>query len=393
MPPLSEPRRRGQSTGCLVLFFGIFLAVGCALSYFLLWRPMSHFLAAQSWQATPCTIESSQVAESSDSDGTTYKVAVTFTYAGSDGLEYRSSRYDFLGVSSSGYDGKAAVVAQYPAGARTTCWVDPENPGEAVLNRDFSLLYLIGLFPLVFVAAGAGGITWALRQGRKKTAAAAPDGPRSTPFGVEIPADAAQPRVLKPKMSPVGKLTAIIFLALFWNGIVSVFVVLTYKEWRSGGDVDGCLVLFLIPFVLVGLALIWSVFHQFLVLFNPRLELALSQGVLVPGRSANLQWQIHGKSGRVKHLRVVLEGTEQATYRRGTDTTTVTEVFATIPVVETDQQMLIAQGTARIEVPEGAMPSFTADRNKIVWTLRTCCEIPGWPDSNEEYEIIVVPGL
>src|SRR4028119_1062293 len=177
MPPLSEPRRRGQSTGCLVLFFGIFLAVGCALSYFLLWRPMSHFVAALSWQATPCTIESSQVAESSDSDGTTYKVAVTFTYAGSDGREYRSSRYDFLGVSSSGYDGKAAVVARYPAGARatrwggagqtgdevsapyccvgvssggydgkaavvarypagarTTCWVDPENPGEAVLN-------------------------------------------------------------------------------------------------------------------------------------------------------------------------------------------------------------------------------------------------------------------
>lgn len=392
MPPLSEPRRRGQSTGCLVLFFGIFLAVGCALSYFLLWRPMSRFVAAQSWQEVPCTILSSQVAESSDSDGSTYKVAVTFSYTGSDGREHRSSRYDFMSVSSSGYDGKAAVVARYPVGTRTTCWVDPENPAEAVLSRDFSLTYLVGLFPLVFVIAGAGGIIWAVRQGRRK-ATATPGSPRSNPFGVEIPADAAQARVLKPKMSPVGKLIAIIFIALFWNGIVSVFVFLAYNEWRSGGELNGCLILFLVPFVLVGLALIWGVFQQFLVLFNPRLELTLSQGVLVPGRSAVLQWKIHGKAQRVQRLRVVLEGTEQATYRQGTDTKTATEVFATLPVIETDQQMLIAQGTARVDVPEGSMPSFTADRNKIVWTLKTFCEIPGWPDSNEEYEIVVAPGL
>lgn len=393
MPPLSDTRRRGQPIGCLVLFFGVFLAIGCAVSYFMLWRPMSLFVAAQSWQPVPCTIESSQVEESSDSDGSTYKVAVTFAYTGSDGREYRSSRYDFMDVSSSGRDGKAAVVAQYPVGMRTTCWADPENPGEAVLSRDFSLTYLLGLFPLIFVAVGGGGIIWVLRQGRKLAAMATPGGSRSRLFGVHIPADAAQPRVLKPNMSPVGKLITLLIIALFWNGIVSVFVVLAYKEWRSGGDVPGCLVLFLIPFVFVGLALIWGVFHQFLVLFNPRLELALSQGVLVPGRSANLQWQIHGRSGRVRRLRVVLEGAEQATYRQGTDTKTDTEVFATIPVIDTDQQMLIAQGTARVEVPEGTMPSFSADRNKVVWTLKTFCEIAGWPDSNEEYEIIVAPRL
>lgn len=393
MPPLSEPRHRGPSTGCLVLFFGIFLATGCGLTYVFLWNPARQLVAAQGWQETPCTIESSRVEEVSDSDGSTYKVAVTFTYRGSDGREHRSSRYEFLEVSSIGYQGKAAVVARYPAGTRTTCWVDPENPAEAVLNRGFSLAYLIGLLPLAFVAAGAGGMIWALRQGRKKVGAATPGAPRPSPFGVEIPADAAQARILKPKMSPVGKLIAIIFLALFWNGIVSVFVVLAYNGWRTGEGLDGCLTLFLVPFVLVGLALIWGVFHQFLTLFNPRLELTLSQGVLIPGRAAILQWKIHGRSGRVQRLRVVLEGTEQATYRQGTDTKIATEVFATIPVIETDQQMLIAQGTARVDVPEGAMPSFSADRNKVVWTLKTSCEIPGWPDSNEEYEIVVAPGL
>lgn len=402
MPPLSETRHRGQPTGCLVLFFGIFLVVGCALAYFLLWRPMSRFVAAQGWQEVPCTIESSQVAESSDSDGSTYSVAVTFTYKGSDGREYSSSRYDFMNVSSSGYDDKAAVVARYPAGTRTTCWMDPFNPGEAVLSRDFSLIYLVGLFPLIFVAAGGGGIIWALRQRRrssprKRSAALTPEEtlstPRSTPFGVEIPANAAQAQVLKPMLSRVGRLIGVIFIALIWNGIVSAFLFMTYREWKSGGEVEGCAILFIIPFTLVGLALIWGVFQHFLILFNPSLELTLGQGVLVPGRPVNLQWKIHGRSGRVQHLRIILEGTEQATYRQGTDTKTATEVFAKIVVVDVDNQMLMEQGSARVEVPEGSMPSFAADRNKIVWTLRTYCVIPGWPDSNEEYEIVVVPGL
>jgi len=153
----------------------------------------------------------------------------------------------------------------------------------------------------------------------------------------------------------------------------------------------GCLTAFLVPFVLIGLGLIFAVFRQFLVLFNPRLELTLSRGALVPGEPALLQWEIEGKAERVTRLKIVLEGREEATYRRGTDTVTDREVFATIPIVDTDQSMQIAQGSARVHVPDDTMPSFAADRNKIVWTLKAACEIPGWPDSDDEYEIVVAP--
>jgi hypothetical protein len=379
--------------GCLVLFFGLFLAVGLAVSYFVLWKPWSQWLSARSWEESPCRIVSSQVTESSDSDGSTYKVDITYTYV-VEGGEIRGSRYDFMDVSSSGYDGKAAVVARYPAGTHGTCWVNPKNRTESVLSRDFSLTYLLGLFPLIFVAAGGGGIAWALGNWRKMSRAAAPGtfaglGQRS-PFGVDLPADVGQPRVLKPQLSPVGKLVGLIFLALFWNGIVSVFVWFAYDGWRTGNP-EGCLIAFLVPFVLIGLLLIYGVFRQFLVLFNPRLELTLSRGALAPGESALLQWKIDGKAERVTRLKVVLEGQEEATYRRGTDTRTDKEVFATIPVIDTDQSMQIAQGSARVHVPEDTMPSFKADRNKIVWTLKAACEIPGWPDSDDEYEIVVAP--
>jgi hypothetical protein len=379
--------------GCLVLFFGLFLAMGCVVSYFILWRPWSQWLAARFWEEVPCRIVSSQVTESSDSDGgSTYKVDITYTYVVEGGGEVRGSNYDFMKVSSSGYESKAAIVARYPPGTQAACWVNPANATESVLNRDFSLTYLIGLFPLIFVAAGAGGITWALRQGRKSPAAQGRVSgvPRPSPFGVEIPADAGQPRVLKPQLSPMGKLIGIIFVALFWNGIVSVFLVMMIRGWQAG-DGDGCLTAFLVPFVLIGLALIFGVFRQFLVLFNPRLELTLSRGTLAPGESALLQWKIQGKAERVQRLKIILEGREEATYRRGTDTHTDREVFATIQILDTDQPMQIAQGSARVPVPEDTMPSFSADRNKIVWTLKAACEIPGWPDSDDEYEIVVAP--
>lgn len=394
MKPLSAKRRSGQmSPGCLVVFFALFLAVGGALSYLFLWKPWSGWLAARSWQPTPCTVVSSQVGESSDSDGTTYKVDITFTYAAGGG-EYRSSRYDFVGAYSSGYDGKAAVVARHPPGTETTCWVDPVHPAEAVLSRDFSLIYLIGLFPLIFVAVGAGGIWWAVRQvwisRSQAITTGATGGPRSFPFGVDLPENPTQPRVLKPQASPLGKLGALIFLALFWNGIVSVFVYLAYQGWQSG-EPDGCLTAFLVPFVLVGAGLIFAVFRQFLVLFNPRLELTLGPAVLAPGQSALLQWTMTGKAERVQRLKIVLEGREEATYRQGTDTKTDREVFARIPITETHHASLIAQGSARVDIPENTMPSFSADRNKVIWTLKAACEIPGWPDSDDEYEVVIAP--
>lgn len=397
MKPLSASRRGGQSPGCLVLFFGLFLAVGLALSYFILWRPWSQWVSARTWEETPCRIVSSQVTESSDSDGgSTYKVDITYTYV-VEGGEIRGSNYDFMDVSSSGYDGKAAVVARYPAGTEATCWVNPRNRTQSVLSRDFSLTYLIGLFPLIFVAAGGGGVAWALSLGWRNRKLPRPAGastalsePGTSPFGVEIPADAGQPRVLKPHLSPVGKLVALIFVALFWNGIVSIFVFFAVQGWRSGNP-EGCLMAFLVPFVLVGLGLIFAVFRQFLVLFNPRLELTLSRGALAPGESAFLQWRIEGKSERVTRLKIVLEGCEEATYRQGTDTKTDREVFATIPILDTDPATQMAQGSARVQIPDDAMPSFKADRNKIVWTLKAACEIPGWPDSDDEYEIVVAP--
>jgi hypothetical protein len=76
-------------------------------------------------------------------------------------------------------------------------------------------------------------------------------------------------------VTPLGAFFGLTLVALFWNGIVSVFLWQVVASWRQGQP-NGCLTAFLIPFVLVGLGLIYAVGRQFLVLFNPRPHITLT---------------------------------------------------------------------------------------------------------------------
>jgi len=390
--PLSQRRPTGSPAGCLAVFGLLFLCVGLFAFYFTFLRPMRGVLAARSWPAAVCTVVDSKVDSSSDSDGTTYRVLVVYRYTVG-GREYESRRYDFLEMSSSGYDDKAAVVARYPPGARTSCYIDPADPTQAVLVRSFSPVYLIGLLPLLFVAFGASALVWGARTvwRRRSGWTATADGANPVRDPQRDGAGSGGPVVLRPTITRWGALLGLIFVALFWNGIVSVFLVHVYKEWRSGSP-DGCATLFLLPFVVVGLGLVFAVLRQLLVLFNPRVVLTLNPGQLTPGQSAYVNWRVGGQASRVQRLRITLEGREEASYRRGTDNYTDKETFAVIRIADAAQSFEIAEGSGRADVPATAVPTFTASHNKIVWLFKVKMEIAGWPDSEDEYEVLVRPG-
>lgn len=389
--PLSQRSNTAPAKGCMAFFFLIFFLVGAVGSYFILWKPLSRLFASRGWTETRCDVLSSRVEEVSGSDGSTYKVDIRYTWTAG-GSTHLGSRYDFMGGSSSGTAGKQRIVDRYPPGARVTCWVDPNDPNEAVLYRGLSPVYLIGLLPLLFLAVGLGGLVWTLRSGRSKAGVVPAGVSGESPFGVPLPPAGGGPAVLKPSATPLGMFLGLVFLALFWNGIVSVFVWQMILGWKRGQP-DGCLTAFLVPFILVGLALIFGVVRQFLVLFNPRLSITMTPGALAPGQTAFVQWRL-GSGGRgVSRVLITFEGREEARYRRGTDTYTDRETFFTQPVVDCAQSYEISEGgSASFTLPAGAVPSFRATHNKIVWTLKARCELPRWPDTEEEYEVVVRPG-
>jgi hypothetical protein len=299
--PISS-RSKNTRMGRLVMasFFGVFLLVGCGVTYAIFVGPMLKIPAARNWTQVPCEIVSSRVKTNSDSDGNTYRVDVVYRYT-YQGRTYTSNRYHFATGSSSGYQGKAEAARKFPSGSQATCYVDPASPAEAVLERNATGELWFGLIPLVFVAVGAGGLIFVFREKSASSTAFAAASSLRVPAGstVSVPVAGEQdagPRILKPTASPRVKLFGIITAALFWNGIVSVFLYNLIATWRHGGGFSWFLGLFLTPFVAVGLGLIGGVFYQFMALFNPRPRLTLSHGVLLPGDSIEVGWELTGRN-------------------------------------------------------------------------------------------------
>jgi len=157
-----QTNRQMGRTGT-ILFFSVFLLMGSVFTWVFLFRPILKVLDARNWSKTPCTIVSSELQSHSGDDGTTYSVHIVYRYT-VNGREHQSDRYEFMGGSSGGHDGKQKVVNRYPPGKQTDCYVNPSDPDDAVLQRDFTPMMLLGLIPLIFVAVGAGGIAWTIKS-------------------------------------------------------------------------------------------------------------------------------------------------------------------------------------------------------------------------------------
>jgi hypothetical protein len=161
----AKPPNKGMSIFIAVLL----IPAGLALSYVLFVKPVMGVVHARHWTETPCLITDSYVGRSHGRHGTSYRVDVEFSYA-VDGARYSSSNYQFDKGYSSGYVLKKVIVDQYMPGQKSVCYVNPANPAEAVMMRDFTPGLLFGLTPLAFSAAGFA----ILRSSSRRAAPSAP---------------------------------------------------------------------------------------------------------------------------------------------------------------------------------------------------------------------------
>jgi hypothetical protein len=388
----SQARSRCGRHG-LAALFAVFAAVGGGLLYPLGIRPIARTIDAESWVATPCRVLRAEVRSHRSDDGTTYSVYVLYQYE-FNGQTYKSDRFGFVGGSSSGYQRKARIVKAYKRAARPICYVDPRNPSQAVLQRGFHAALLVVLLPLVFLLVGVGGFIGTLRGRRASgaqpvrgdVAVLGPIGQGGAPEAIGHTRSMQAGRaVLATKFSPRAKFAGILIIALFWNGIVSVFIF-------GGADGAGWFGrLFLLPFVAAGLGLIAAAVYQFLALFNPRPRLELSASVVPLGGAAELRWSFTGRTSRIRELVVTLRGVEEARYRRGTDTCTDRNTFYEMELIRTADGNEMAAGQVGFVMPQDTMHSFEAENNKVLWQLDIHGDIRRWPDVKESFKINVTP--
>jgi hypothetical protein len=196
--------------------------------------------------------------------------------------------------------------------------------------------------------------------------------------------------VLAPKFPAKTKCIGMTVVALFWNGIILIFVADVANGFRRG-DPSWFGLLFLLPFVAVGFALAGGAVYQFLALFNPRPTLELSSNVIPLGTAAELSWSFSGQTSRIDEFTVTFRGVEEAKYHRGTDTCTDRNTFYEMELYRASNAGAIASGQVGFVVPPDTMHSFEAENNKILWSLDIHGRVKGWPDVKESFPITVTP--
>lgn len=424
-PLASAKNSRSAGLGCLVPFGLLFGGIGCVAFWFITLRPVLRVAACAGWTPTTCLILESKLDSKSDSDGTTYRVAVRYAYvwppqspaveAGSDPeldalkalradkARHQSERYDFSeGYTNIGVKRMRAAVRENRVGQTRVCYVDPDNPSEAVLSRRVPTSVWFGAFTLLFPLFGVGIIIAGIRQAVKNRAearsplgGAAPSAPAlrnrpRTPASAHL--DASTPVApgeveLKPAAGRMASFIVLAFFAAFWNGIVSVFLVVAVKDFGRG-FIGWFLPIFLIPFVLVGLLLLAAAFQAFYRIFAPSVTVRLDPSRLRLGARVPFSWRLGGRG--VRRLSIRLLAREEASYQQGTSTTTDGADFFRAVVFESSEPLALAEGRGELVLPaEAVAPAFAGRNNKLIWELAFDGDIPWRADVNDRFSLAV----
>jgi len=384
-PGLRSKVKLGRGSKVVGVLFGLpFFLMGSIFCWMGGLHPLFKALGSGDWPEVPCVITHSEVDYHPGDDGATYSVDINFRYT-LEGRTFTGGSYDFSSGSSSGESGKRKVVGRYPVGRETVCYINPSDPQEAVLSRKIpGMVWFVIPFSSIFILVGLGIILgtlgllprkWKLKvHSRHKPVAQLDEGEKE----------------LKPKATSLGKVLGTLFVAAFWNGIVGVFVWQVVGSFQRG-DPQWFLVVFLVPFVVVGLFLICLVPYYLLAMANPKFKIILSEGNPRLGDSIQFRWQSSGSVARLESLVFSLEGVESATYRRGTRSVTDHSTFYREVIHEERQFTTLAGGTLEVAIPVDGMHSFNGGNNRIAWRFRVRGSIRKWPDVDETYPVTIRP--
>lgn len=440
-------RQSQMSRPALFFLFGMFAFLGGLFLAFFGYKLYWNVRALTVFEPAECTILDKRLVESDSDDGTTYGVELHFSYRAGGRLHERRG-YDILGGTSSGRSSKEAILDRYEIGQTATCWVDPDDPSYAVVDRSLSWIYLFAFIPLLFFAIGVSGLWATIRGEPDPTRTIVPDAINaasgvlrfaSPSDGYALPPQGFDPgqgraaagfaprsassfaglaargpgvtaewlpkvAVLPGQVCPyrlsqdgsrLGAWIALLFVAAFWNGIVSVFLSEAFASWRRGSP-EIFLSLFMIPFVVVGLFLIGATIASFLVWLGVgETRIELDTWPLVPGRPLGFRFSQQGRMF-LEGLKLDLVGQEKATYGMGTDSVTKTHELHR-------QNLLDARGisidhwrafdsSGKFELPENAMHSFKAGHNEIDWAIEVKGTVARWPDFTTRFALLVMPG-
>ncbi|MBL0143338.1 MAG: DUF3592 domain-containing protein [Betaproteobacteria bacterium] len=241
---------------CLV--FGLpFGGVGVWATHSIV-ETLSAARSARDWVKVRATVDNAKL-ESGDG---TYRAEAAYRYR-FEGKDYTGTRLGIstLGGSDNIDDWHEQIAGRLEdarsAGIPITVWVNPDNPAEAVVDREIRWKELLFLAPFSLAFGGVGvGALVAMFFVIRGSAPAGWGNDTREPVRTR-PGALASPGAKSPEISTAGQsgLGFLWVFAFFWNAISFPIAILAIPEMVQSGEWLG---LFVLLFPLVGLLLLWT---------------------------------------------------------------------------------------------------------------------------------------
>lgn len=154
-----------QAAGSLYLIvIGLLLAGSGGVFTWLLGTSFGRAREMDQWQKVECYILEAELRERKIGQEvpTDYRFGLLFGYEFK-GDPYSSENYVLRGNAWVKDSRRVQTLVQrFPAGSKRECWVNPENPEQAVLKKETKAPGYSIWFPILFVVGGLGVIVKAL---------------------------------------------------------------------------------------------------------------------------------------------------------------------------------------------------------------------------------------
>jgi hypothetical protein len=168
-PKQSKPKSNAGS-GCIVLFGLPFVLAGLAITTLYV-KGLTDWAASRAWVKTECRILEADIKQNDETSRATARYSYRYG-----GQSYESDRVSLYSGSDNIGDFQRRIAAELRQKHRTQderkayCYVNPDQPSEAVLYRDlrWSMQGFLAIFALTFPAVGAGIVVGGMLAMRKE---------------------------------------------------------------------------------------------------------------------------------------------------------------------------------------------------------------------------------
>jgi len=376
--------------------FLVWMAIGSLLMgvFFLgfnVTHPLRRWWQSKEWKETEATITRCELSSRTGLHGPEYSLELTYEYEFG-GRHYRSGRRGFgMSIDTPVID-LSQWVATHRPNQRVRCFVDPNEPTEAVLERNLEIEWVTPSLGVLMFGFGIylGLAMWQARSLRRRLVGTALQ---------EYCLGKPQRKPLELRVSPPSLLVAIgcvigslpLGLAGWWSISKGVRAMMNWQ-----GDLINSL--YGLGAAIGAICLICQAWKYLVRWWRPRPTLKVTPGTPKVKEAFQVEWKFSGAKQSVNRTRIWLEATEEVKIKMVVRTVhgPMSEekiqrlVFATLPVVEATGKAATA-GKAEVSIPAGQMHSFRGFKCGLVWRIKVEYGGAGGWKGDYEFPVCVMP--